>query len=137
LAAKPNYTRAVLYDRLTYFLPPLPKFPSCSLKPLEKFASFMDDETELQLRNGNNIYIIYREMLVPYPEGEVVVKDHLFKVQDYLSQFMADGVADGSLSQAWTQTYRLRPGKYPGFFFMAKNHIRDAFGFEETTLKNI
>jgi TetR/AcrR family transcriptional regulator len=133
---KAKLYQSVLLEQANVFVATIAKVAALPLKPLDKIKRFMDDETEMQLRNGNNIHIIYREMLSPTPEGEVVVKDHLFKVQDYLSQFIADGVADGSLKKGLDPKHTaFALESILAFFFMAKNHIRDAFGFEETTLK--
>ena len=89
----------VLLRQADVFLNTIAKISQLPLSPVEKIRRFMDEETELQLRNGNKIYIIYREMLSPTAVGEKIVQQHLFKVQDYLSQFVADGVNDGSLRE--------------------------------------
>jgi TetR/AcrR family transcriptional regulator len=133
---KAKLYQTVLLKQADIFLNTIAKISRLQLAPLEKIRRFMDEETDLQLRNSNNIYIIYREMLSPTDIGEKVVQQHLFKVQDYLSQFVAEGVADGSLRKdldAKHTAFALE--SILAFYFMAKNHIKDAFGFEESTLK--
>jgi TetR/AcrR family transcriptional regulator len=133
---KAKLYQTVLLKQADIFLNTIAKISKLQLAPLEKIRRFMDEETELQLRNSNNIYIIYREMLSPTDVGEKIVQQHLFKVQDYLSQFVAEGVADGSLRKdldAKHTAFALE--SILAFYFMAKNHIKDAFGFEESTLK--
>ena len=117
----------MLLKQADVFVATISKIAKMSLTPLQKIRQFMDAETKLQLKNGNNIHIIYREMLSPTPFGEVVVKEHLFKVQDYLSQFIADGIADGSLRQGLDPKHTaFALESILAFFFMAKNHIKDA-----------
>lgn len=133
---KSRLYQSVLLRQANIFVNTIAKISKLNLPPLAKIRKFMDDETDLQLKNGNNVYIIYREMLSPTPVGEVVVKDHLFKVQDYLSKFVADGIADGSLRQDLDPKHTaFAMESILAFYFMAKNHIKDAFGFEENTLK--
>ena len=112
------------------------KISKMKISPLAKIRKFMDKETDLQLKNKNNIFILYREMLSPSTKGTITLREHLFKVQDYLSQFIAEGIADGSLRKD------LNPRRTAfalesilAFFFMAKDNIKVAFGFEEDTMK--
>ena len=133
---KAKLYQAVLLKQADIFLNTIAKISQLQLPPLEKIRRFMDEETELQLKNNNNIYIIYREMLSPTGVGEKIVQQHLFKVQDYLSKFVADGVADGSLRKnldAKHTAFALE--SILAFFFMAKDNIKAAFGFEESSLR--
>ena len=75
-------------------------------------------------------------MLSPTGVGEKIVQQHLFKVQDYLSKFVAEGIADGSLRKdldAKHTAFALE--SILAFFFMAKDNIKAAFGFEESSLR--
>lgn len=124
---KTKLYQQVLSHQTDAWLETIERIDQDKLSPLLKIEKFMDTETEIQLHNANYIHIIYREMLSPTPEGEQIVNKKLFRIHDFLTQFIADAIKDGSLHgglDAPSIAFALE--SIMAFFFMAKDQLQYA-----------
>lgn len=131
---KKNLYQEVLKTQSEVFLQLIDRIRRTDATPLAKLHSYVDGIALLQADRPHRIHLIYRELLSPVPMFENFVKNRLYKIHQFMTELVAEAIAQKQLTDAIQPTHvAFTLESIIMFFFLTRSQVRDLGNFAAGT----